>query len=284
MLYVGYVYRFYCLTSQKNYIGITTQDINRRWDQHKNESLGKQVFKDTHFHRAIRRYGWDNFERTILLRLESDSEEQLLESLNQLEQYYIQKYDSYNNGYNSTKGGKGVISHTIQRKVIVFNELGEYIDTCNSRVNASKKYDVMATSISDCCTRTILSAGWFNNLRLVFRDEGDTVTQEDIKKIQRVRKNKPVPVRCYDYNTGQILGEYSSITEAQSKLGQIQTLSVKCSLHKIKSTIQGGKKLVWRKLDDAYTPKYIVEAFLWRILYWQICISITCCRCFWYLG
>lgn len=48
MLYVGYVYRFYCLTSQKNYIGITTQDINRRWDQHKNESLGKQVFKDTH--------------------------------------------------------------------------------------------------------------------------------------------------------------------------------------------------------------------------------------------
>ncbi len=248
-----YVYRFYCLTSQKNYIG---QDINRRWDQHKNESLGKQVFKDTHFHRAIRRYGWDNFERTILLRLESDSEEQLLESLNQLEQYYIQKYDSYNNGYNSTKG---VISHTTQRKVIVFNELGEYIDTCNSRVEASKKYDVMATSISDCCTRTILSAGWFNNLRLIFRDEGDT--QEDIKKIQRARKNKPVPVRCYDYNTGQILGEYSSITEAQSKTG-VDTDSIsKCSLHKIKSTIQGGKKLVWRKLDDAYTPKYIVEAF-----------------------
>lgn len=261
MLYVGYVYRFYCLTSQKNYIGITTQDINRRWDQHKNESLGKQVFKDTHFHRAIRRYGWDNFERTILLRLESDSEEQLLESLNQLEQYYIQKYDSYNNGYNSTKGGKGVISHTTQRKVIVFNELGEYIDTCNSRVEASKKYDVMATSVSDCCTRTILSAGWFNNLRLVFRDEGDTVTQEDIKKIQRARKNKPVPVRCYDYNTGQILGEYSSIIEAQSKTGVDADSISKCSLHKIKSTIQGGKKLVWRKLDDAYTPKYIVEAF-----------------------
>ena len=35
----------------------------------------------------------------------------------------------------------------------------------------------------------------------------------------------------------------------------------KCTLHKTKSTIQGGKKLVWRKLDDTYIPKYIVEAF-----------------------
>ncbi len=261
MLYVGYIYRFYCLISHKNYIGITTQDFNRRWNQHKNESLGEQEFKDTHFHRAIRKYGWDSFEKTVLLKLESDSKEKLLESLSQLEQYYVEKYNSYNKGYNSTKGGKGVISHTTQKKVVVFNELGEYLDTCDSRVEASKKYNVATTSVSDCCTRTILSAGWFNNLRLIFRDEEDTVTQEDIEKIKKARKNQPVPVRCYDYNTGEVLGEYSSIIEAQSKTGVDSDSISKCTLHKTKSTIQGGKKLVWRKLDDTYIPKYIVEAF-----------------------
>ena len=38
MKYVGYVYKIYCTVTSKIYIGITTRDINIRWNQHKNES------------------------------------------------------------------------------------------------------------------------------------------------------------------------------------------------------------------------------------------------------
>lgn len=49
---------------------------------------------------AFRKYGIENFEFSIL---EECSEEQL----NDKEKFYIQKYNSYNNGYNETLGGEG---------------------------------------------------------------------------------------------------------------------------------------------------------------------------------
>lgn len=262
MKYVGYVYRIHCLMNSKDYIGITTQSIDRRWNQHKNESEGDIGLSLNHFHLAIRKYGWDQFEKSILLKIESDTEELLIESLRTLEIFYIEKYNSYKNGYNSTVGGEGVISDIRNKKVLVFNELGEFIEECPSRIEASKKYNVLAQNISDCCNRVIQSSGWLNNLRLIFRNEKDSVTEEDLRKIAKARKNQPVPVRCYDFNTGEILGEYPSIIMAASETGIDPDSISKCSLHKTKSTIKGGKKLVWRKLDDSYTPNYTVEAFI----------------------
>lgn len=261
MQYVGYVYKIHCLITNKDYIGITTQNINRRQNQHKNESLGNQEFKDNHFHRAIRKYGWEQFEKSILLKIEADNYDTLRESLDELESFYIKKYDTYNNGYNSTYGGSGVICDTNNKKVLVFNELGEFIEECESRVVAASKYSVLPTSVSDCCNRIILSSGWKNNLRIIFRNEGDTVTEEDIERIRKARKNKQVPVKCYDFNTGELLGTYPSIVEASNQTGIDSDSISKCALHKIKSTIQGGKKLVWRKDNEEYTPIYTIEAF-----------------------
>lgn len=262
MNFIGYVYKIYCLITQKNYIGITTQSIDRRWDQHKNESIGETGLNLNHFHLAIRKYGWDNFEKTILLKIESDTKEHLIESLKQLEVFYIEKYNSYKNGYNSTIGGEGIITDLNNKKVLVFNELGQFLDTCSSRVEAAKKYNVLASNVGECCNRIIQSSGWKNNLRLIFRNEDDIVTQEDLNRIKKARKNQPVPVKCYDFNTGELLGEYESIVQAERETGIDSDSISKCSLYKTKSTIQGGRKLVWRKLSDTYEPKYKIEAFI----------------------
>lgn len=56
---------------------------------------------DTKFYRALRQYGIENFKVTIL---EFCPEE----FLNQKEMEYIQKYDSFYHGYNSTKGGQSL--------------------------------------------------------------------------------------------------------------------------------------------------------------------------------
>ena len=53
-------------------------------------------------HRAIRKYGLENFNYEILVKDISD-----IEMLNELEIYYIQKFNSQvPNGYNIEKGGK----------------------------------------------------------------------------------------------------------------------------------------------------------------------------------
>lgn len=262
MDYVGYVYRFYCIITQKNYIGITTQDINRRWDQHRNESLGDLGTKLNHFHLAIRKYGWDAFERFIILEVHANTKEDLVESLRSLETFYVNKYNSYKNGYNSTIGGEGVITDANNKPVLVFNELGEFIKECPSRISAAQEFNVLSTSVSDCCNRIIQSAGWKDNYRLIFRNPDDIITETDLIRIKNARKNKPVPVTSFDYFTGEIIKEYPSIITASQETGIRADSISSCALKKTKTTVQGGRKLVWRKEGEIYTPNYVVEAFV----------------------
>lgn len=56
-------------------------------------------------HQAIRKYGEDNFSFEILAELKSGGYDK--DILNNLEKYYIQKYDSMKKGYNATLGGDG---------------------------------------------------------------------------------------------------------------------------------------------------------------------------------
>lgn len=263
MKYIGYVYKFYCNITSKNYIGITTkEDVNDRWEEHKREAFNKNR-PNNHFHNAIVKYGYDEFEKSILLKLESDNKETLIDSLKQLEKFYIEKFDSYRNGYNSTVGGDGIIGDVCCKKVLVFNELGEYLNTCNSRVEASSLYNVPATGISDCCNRVIYTSGWKDGLRLVFRNEGDIVNQEDLDNIRKAQKNQKIQVKAYDYYTGEYLKTYNSIIEASNDTGiNVDSIS-KCAKKKIiKTGINNQSKLVWRYINDNYIPNYKIEAFV----------------------
>ena len=52
----------------------------------------------------MRKYGWDNFEWELLYQ-SLDGQY----TLDVMEPYFISEYDSFYNGYNSTKGGGGVV-------------------------------------------------------------------------------------------------------------------------------------------------------------------------------
>lgn len=54
---------------------------------------------DTKFYRALRHYGLDNFAVVILELCDSNK-------LDEKEMYYIQKYNTFKEGYNSTPGGQ----------------------------------------------------------------------------------------------------------------------------------------------------------------------------------
>lgn len=77
----------------KVYIGQSV-DIGRRWRQHMTAE------DDIYFHKAIQKYGVDNFIWEVIEKCKKSE-------LDERESYWIEYYDSFNNGYNCTKGGDG---------------------------------------------------------------------------------------------------------------------------------------------------------------------------------
>ena len=91
-----------CSPTLKSYVGVTIQELHARKRRHKWESTNSIWY----FHRAIRKYGWDNFHWDILT--ETNDEEY---ARNELEPYYIRECKSHStqNGYNMTFGGGGLV-------------------------------------------------------------------------------------------------------------------------------------------------------------------------------
>ena len=110
----GYIYRHWIVNEngvEKSYIGQTRETTTeKRWGK---DGCGYKPQKDktsTKFWNAIKKYGWHNFSHKTLFTIECATEEELVFWLNQWEIYYIEKYNSFYNGYNSTLGGEGVIT------------------------------------------------------------------------------------------------------------------------------------------------------------------------------
>lgn len=83
--------------SNKVYIGITHhENPELRWGKG-----GRGYFRNTVFHNAIKKYGWDNLKHEILFSGLSE------EQAKSLEIEYIAKYQEQKMSYNTTLGGEG---------------------------------------------------------------------------------------------------------------------------------------------------------------------------------
>ncbi|MCM1226152.1 MAG: GIY-YIG nuclease family protein [Clostridium sp.] len=90
----------YTITNKINgmkYVGCTERSINLRMDGHRAACKRGVKFK---LYNAIREYGWENFEVKVI-----DSSAKNRDELYKLESYYVEKFDSINNGYNMIPGG-----------------------------------------------------------------------------------------------------------------------------------------------------------------------------------
>ena len=96
----GIIYKIENKINGKVYIGQTVQSLNNRWYRHCQLNGLSKSESNMHIKRAILKYGKENFSISILERCDSSI-------LNEREIYYINKYDSFKNGYNKTTGGSG---------------------------------------------------------------------------------------------------------------------------------------------------------------------------------
>lgn len=94
----GFIYKITNIINGKFYIGQTIQNVKERFYQHCATKCSKAV-SNMAIHRAIKKYGKSNFTVEVIEEIDSAN-------LNDRERYWIKYYNSYNNGYNSTKGGQ----------------------------------------------------------------------------------------------------------------------------------------------------------------------------------
>lgn len=88
------IYKITNLINNKVYIGQTINSLEQRLSRHKQDALSGRL--DTHFARAIRKYGIDNFIAEVIDTAQSQEE------LTQKEYYWIGYYHACEQGYNET--------------------------------------------------------------------------------------------------------------------------------------------------------------------------------------
>lgn len=150
----GIIYKAVSKTTGKVYIGQTTQGLQRRISQHiraaKNNRKG-------HFMNALRLYGKEDFEWSIICSIYDSTKELISDRLNVLERYFVSEYDSFNNGYNATIGGDGTTGHSLtpenKAKLLAAN-LGKKLSEEHKRkigdsVRGKAKPDHMKTKLSE---------------------------------------------------------------------------------------------------------------------------------------
>ena len=122
---VGRIYLITCLMNSKWYFGQTIKNLHSRLREHiKSTNRGS----DHKFHRAIRKYGEDNFVIEEVMWVEAPTKKELKAKLDFLERHFIQRYDTKRNGYNSTDGGEsklGYVTPERTKEKIRYSQLGE---------------------------------------------------------------------------------------------------------------------------------------------------------------
>ena len=127
------IYKVYMHTSpnDKVYIGITMQDVNKRWQN------GKAYNHNNYFNSSIKKYGWNNFKHEILLCNLTKEEANILERI-------VIKYYKSNNikyGYNIQEGGNvnGKMPKSVRDKISKAHLGKNKSDKTRKNMSESKK-------------------------------------------------------------------------------------------------------------------------------------------------
>ena len=136
------IYKWENRINHKCYIGQSI-DLNKRLAHHFSNIKNNRY--DNPLYRAIKKYGLENFDVTIIEVLEASDD--LKSKLDEREVYYIQKYNSYGkNGYNQTLGGDGgILGYKFTE------EQREHVSKNSTKVAAEKSRRIYMYNIKSNC-------------------------------------------------------------------------------------------------------------------------------------
>lgn len=167
---MAYIYKITNLVNGKIYVGKTIYTIERRFKEHLSDSK-RGKYENRPLYKAINKYGKDNFIIEAIEKCEDDK-------ASEREIYWIEKLNSYHNGYNATLGGDGK------------NYL-DYEFICQTYQQVQNA--VKTAQICNCCPDTVLEILKKENIpvlsssEIAKRQQGKKVIQLSLdgKEIQR---------------------------------------------------------------------------------------------------
>ena len=198
-----YIYKATNKINGKSYVGQTCDFHSRVW-QHQ-RCYEKE---DCDFHRAIKEFGFDNFSWEIIETCESE------DRACELEKYYIEKFNTYRDGYNMTKGGKGAPYHNA-RAVVLLTLDGQYIKRYDSAMDAEIDGFHNADVLLNCKGKRRQTKGYM----FMFEDEYES------NGAKTYRKPEPNGMRSIVQcdMEGNFIQKFKSLQEAASITGTNRT-------------------------------------------------------------
>ena len=158
----------------KKYVGKTILDPQKRWKQHK--QIGRclhNLDESNSAHsmvisRALNKHGVDNFTFYVIETCDDNV-------VNEKEKYWIEKFNTYYDGYNSTLGGEGVKKdielayHPNTKPVSCYTLEGEWIKDYKSKGVAARELGLKnSQTIVACIKGTTFQSGGY---RWSWKDE-----------------------------------------------------------------------------------------------------------------
>lgn len=241
------IYAIHNIVSGEYYIG-QAQDINDRWIKHRSR-LKNNNHENSHLQNSYNKYGKDSFEYLIIEECEIDC-------LDEKEIMYIQKYDSYNNGYNQDLGGKGCrgYKHTeeeiLKMRMVQNPKAVLQIDMDLNIVNrwcsasqAGKALNISIRGIKAVCER-VNRQKTLGGYYWIYEDEhlNNTV---DWDYYLNINYTKPKRVSQYDLNM-KLVKVWASIYDIAKETGySCSSISAACN-YKMKTL----HNFIWRFTDE----------------------------------
>lgn len=216
---MGIVYKITNIINNKCYIGITKKTFRQRYNY--TDKWWSTTTND-HLKNSVKKYGSENFIVEILEKCDN----RLLE---QREIHYIEKFDSFKNGYNKTTGGSYNynLSHETKQKISKSKK------GCVSHNKGRKMSEESRAKLSKSLKGKV---AWNKGLKT------GSMKNEHIVKSANAHKKKVLQI-CKE--TGDILREYDGIIDSKKDGFNPSCVTLCC-----KGRIKTHKNYIWKYKDE----------------------------------
>jgi predicted GIY-YIG superfamily endonuclease len=168
---IGYIYHIKNVETGKEYIG-QTNDIEWRIYKHF-QALKKGEHHSTKLQRSYNKHGREAFQVSYR-EIEVQSQKELeLEEIKE-----IAKYDSYNNGYNETKGGEGHATLFDYETLILLYQIGQKYEGVKRKI--ARYFHCDPTSITAAFRKDYLAKEPYNEDKLKDLIQKIGITQDNL--------------------------------------------------------------------------------------------------------
>ena len=172
---MGYIYKITNLINGRCYIGQTTQTINKRFSEHK-RNRKYSYFQHLNLYKAFNKYGIENFKIEEIKKVS-------LENIDAEEIKAIAYYDSFNQGYNMTLGGKSCRKLSLCEEKII----EDYLKMKSAR-KVAEKHSVDHSTIDSILNKNNVprySFGSQRSKRVIVEKENNKINFDCMKYVAK---------------------------------------------------------------------------------------------------